>query len=248
MRGLVLIPAVLATALLAVPAAHAAYDAGVRVAECRPAPTQADRRASFEGRMATVAGAQRMQMRFTLQARASRRQKWRRVAVPGFDAWATSAAGIDRYVYTKKVANLLAPSQYRVVVDHRWLDSGGGLVGRSRTVSAPCRQPDLRPNLVPVSVEVAPGPQPAAARYRIRIRNRGPSPAAPSELALALNGQVLASEVVPALRPREVRVVEVEAPRCQPGAKLDVTVDARGAIEERNELDNLLALPCSPGS
>jgi hypothetical protein len=45
-----------------------------------------------------------------------------------------------------------------------------------------------------------------------------------------------------------VRVVEVRAPRCQPGAKLDITVDARGAIEERNELDNLLAAPCSPSA
>jgi hypothetical protein len=248
MRGMGLIPAVLATALLAAPAAQAREDAGVRVAECRTAAAQADRRASFEGRMTTVAGAQRMQMRFTLQARASRRQKWRRVAVPGFEAWVTSTAGIDRYVYTKKVANLLAPNEYRVVVDHRWLGSGSRRVGRDRTVSGSCRQPDLRPNLVPENVEVAAGPQPAAARYRIRIRNRGPSQAAPSELSLALNGQVLASEAVPALRPREWRVVVVQAPRCRPGAKLDVTADASGAIDERNELDNLLTLACAPSA
>jgi hypothetical protein len=241
---MVLIPAVLATALLAAPSAQAGYDAGVRVAECRPAPVQSDRRASFEGRMATVAGAERMQMRFTLQVRGSFRQKWRRLVVPGFEAWATSAPGIDRYMYTKKVANLLAPSDYRVLVDHRWLDGRGRPIGRSRTVSAPCRQPDLRPNLVPLGLEVAAGPQPGTSRYRVRIRNGSASAAAASELALAVNGQVLASEAVPPLKPRETRVVEVQGPRCQPGAKLGATVDAGGAIEERSELDNVFTAAC----
>lgn len=247
MNAAFLLSTAAAAALLAAPAAHARADVGARVAECRAAPAQADRHASFEGRMATIRGAERMQMRFTLQARSSARQRWRRVAAPGFDAWATSEPGVDRYSYVKKVGNLLAPSTYRVAVAYRWLDGDGSAIGRARAVSASCRQPDLRPNLRPLGVAIAPGAQAGAVRFTIRLRNAGASPTPATELSLAVDGQALAAEVVPPLRAFETRVVPVAGPRCRPGSTVAVTTDSAGAVEERNEADNILSVPC-PGA
>lgn len=236
-----------AAALLAAPAAHARADVGVRVAECRTAPAQADRHASFEGRMKTVRGAERLQMRFTLQARSSRRQRWRRVDAPGFNDWATSEQGVDRYTYVKKVGNLLAPGFYRVTVRYRWLDGAGDAIRRARAVSRACRQPDLRPNLKPLGIAIVPGTQAGAVRFTIRIRNAGASPAAATQLSLAVDGQALAAEVVPPLRAFDTQAVPVAGPRCRPGGTVAVTVDSTGAVEERNEADNVLSVPC-PGA
>src|SRR5687767_6408803 len=81
---------------------------------CERSTDELDRAAVFEGQMRTIAGASRMQMRFTLQARTPEETRWSAVAAPGFGTWVGSAAGTSRYVYTKRVENLLAPASYRV--------------------------------------------------------------------------------------------------------------------------------------
>ena len=83
-------------------------------------------------------------------ARGRATARWRRVAAPGFDTWLTSDAGVRRYTYAKTVENLAAPAAYRT---RRALP----LARRRRATWSsaraarppPCRQPDLRPNLVP---------------------------------------------------------------------------------------------------
>jgi hypothetical protein len=95
--------------------------------------------AAFEARMSAVAGTERMRMRFTLQARAKGQRAYRKVAAPGFDAWTTSAPGMTRYVFTRRVEQLIGPAQYRVRVRFRWLDANGDVVARATRVSRSCR-------------------------------------------------------------------------------------------------------------
>src|SRR5687768_8096884 len=120
----------------------------VRTTACQTSVDADERAARFEGDMRTVAGAVKLQMRFTLQTRSAEEPAWTAVKTPGFGSWNSSAPGIGRFVYVKTVQNLLAPAKYRAVVHFRWLGPNGRPILRAKRFSRVCRQPDLRPDLV----------------------------------------------------------------------------------------------------
>ena len=117
------------------PAAQAKPSARALLNTCERGLDDADRAAVFEGQMRKASGAPRMQMRFTLQARTPETGKWSKLSAPGFGSWVGPAAGTSRYVYTKRVENLLAPASYRVLLRFRWLDSDGDVVQRAKAYS-----------------------------------------------------------------------------------------------------------------
>jgi hypothetical protein len=230
-------------ALLA-PATSAGAAPKVRLVQCASALGQADRFAEFEGRMRAIPGAERLLMRFTLQARDQGSPRWRAVPAPGFGRWVSSDPGVSRYVYTKRVENLVAPAGYRAVVRFRWLGERGRRLAADRAVSPACLQADLRPNLHPIDIRVQPGFEAARATYAIPVANQGRSAVDAFELVLTVDGQALGVQSVEALAAGERRVVIVEGPRCQPGSSLAVDVDPSGAVDERVEVDNRLTRPC----
>ena len=236
-------PFIVLLALLA-PASATATTPKVRLIDCEPALEQAQRFAVFEGRMGSVAGARRLQMRFTLQVRDADTPRWHAVAAPGFGRWVSSNPGVSRYVYTKRVENLVAPASYRALVRFRWLGTDGRRLASRLATSPACGQPDLRPNLRPLDIMARPAPGPGTTRYAIPVVNRGRSPAGGVELALTVGGQVLPLQIVEQLEAGERRVVSVEGPSCKPGSELTVDVDPSGAVDERDEADNRLTLPC----
>jgi hypothetical protein len=221
--------------LLIVPAAHAGGPAGVALVECdRDAQV-----AEFQARMQMVPGAQRMQMRFTLKVERGRRG-YRRVAAPGFGVWTTADPGVTRYVYTRRVEDLLGPARYRVHVHFRWLDAGGRTIKRDTARSRSCRQPDPRPNLTVRNLWTEPTGDPERLRYVVLVRNTGRGEAEPFELEVSGAEPVL----VDALEGREQRLVELVGPACEPGWKLTATADPLDEIDERSERDNALAITC----
>jgi hypothetical protein len=226
-------------------AASAAVPPKVRMVSCQPALDQAERFAVFEGRMRSVKGTARMQMRFALEVR-NPDTRWHTVATPGFGRWVSSGPGVSRYVYTKRVENLVAPASYRAAVRFRWLDSAGHRLASERVVSAVCVQPDLRPNLLPLEILLRPAPGPKRSSYAIPVVNRGRSVAGPFDLALTVGGQALPLESVDELAAGERRVVTIAGPTCEPGSELTVVVDPSGAVDERVEADNRLTVPCPP--
>src|ERR1700710_279124 len=100
MRRLFITAALLASASAIAPAAASAAPASAigsaRVVSCESALNPADRLAGFEGRMRTVRGTGKMQMRFTLQTRSKDEPDWHAVPAPGFGRWLTSDAGVGR--------------------------------------------------------------------------------------------------------------------------------------------------------
>jgi hypothetical protein len=243
MRQLAL--AILLLGVLAAPA-HAATS-GVRVTGCQSALDPAERVASFEGRMRVKHGARRMQMRFTLQTRAPGETTWHKLPAAGFGKWLTSDPGIGRYVYTKRVIELEAPAAYRTIVRFRWLNALGNRVASARSTSAICHQSDFRPNLRPLGVQAKPGADSSHARYLVPVVNRGRSPAGAFDVVVSVDGTTLAPAQAPELEPGERALVEVQGPPCQDGQILTVDVDPTGAVDERNEGDNQLSVPC-PGA
>ena len=226
--------------LLAWPAAADA--ASVKVDECVSALDAAERSATFEARVRAARGSDRMQVRFTLQVRDDASgMRWRKLAPPGFDEWLTSAAGVRKYTYARTIQNLAAPASYRTVVRFRWLDADGLVLKSSRDTSASCRQPDLRPDLEALRLEVAPGPDARTRTYTAVVRNAGRSAAGPFDVALDD-----AVEPVPGLEPGERRSITFTAPACAPGATQTLALDPGAAVVERDEGDNVLVTPCQP--
>jgi hypothetical protein len=194
--------------------------------------------AEFEARMAMLPGAAAMQMRFTLQASTPTRPAYRRVAAPGFGTWTTSEPGITRYVYTRRVENLVGPASYRVVVRFRWLDAAGEQFVRARRVSRVCRQPDNRPNLTVTGLSVEQTADPATRRYVAFVRNTGRRTSDPFELAIG----DLPPLVVAALPPGRDRAVEITGPACLD--EITAVADPEDAIDERFEADNEFTTGC----
>jgi CARDB len=222
----------------------AAQAASVRVTDCVPALDPEERTATFEARMRSVRDSERMQVRFALQAREDELHPWRRVVAEGFDTWLTSMPDVRRYSYAKTVVNLSAPAAYRTVVRFRWLDLDGAVVKSAREVSASCRQPDMRPNLVPRRVDVLPGPDADTRSYAVTVRNDGRSDADP--FTATFQARDLGTLAVLGLAPGAQRVVTFVAPPCTAGAPLTVTLDPDEAVDERDEDDNVLIAPCPP--
>jgi hypothetical protein len=229
--------------LLALPgSAEAASPATVKVVGCVPALDQGLRSATFEARMRASRGSDRMQVRFMLQVRDDALlPRWRRVVAPGFDLWLSSDTGVRRYTYDRTVQNLKASASYRTVVRFRWLDDAGRTLRTAKLTSGTCRQPDMRPNLVPLRVDVVPGAaEEEPARYLVTLRNAGRTAAGP--FAVALDSGPRAD--VLGVAAGETQVVTLTGPACAAGAPLSVTLDPDALIDERVEHDNVLDAAC----
>lgn len=242
-RILFLLAAIVAAGALP-PAAQGA-PARVVVESCERSLQADGRRAVFEGRMRAADGAERLQMRFTLLQRTSEDRRWRRVDTPGWESWVTSDPGVAGYRFSREVVRLAAPAAYRTVVRFRWLDADGEVLARRRARSRVCRQPDLRPNLRVRKVKVRRGSDPGERRYVVVVVNDGRTRTPFSTLELRVDGEVPTTAAVPAMAPRSVRRVRVEADRCDPdGPGVSVIADAFEDVDERDEEDNLFVRPC----
>jgi CARDB len=235
----------LMTILLVLSFPAVADAATVKVVDCVPALDPATRSATFEARMRSARGSERMQVRFTLQVREDAPSGWRRVAATGFDTWLTSQPEVRRYTYAKTVTNLSAPAAYRTIVRFRWLDEDGATVKSARVTSAGCRQPDLRANLEPRGIDFLPGLDAGKRRYAVLLHNSGRTDAPPFAATLAIGDDAQpASLAVPGLAAGTQRIVTFTGPPCQAGSQLTVTLDPDEAVDERDEDDNVLSMPC----
>jgi hypothetical protein len=233
-------------ALLVLPATAGAASPSVKLVDCEPALDPLERTATFEARAKAAEDSERMQVRFTLQVHEDGLPGWRRVVADGFDTWLTSDEGVRRYTYAKTVQNLTSPASYRVQVRFRWLDEDGDVAARSRRTSPACKQPDMRPNLVPQAIDTALAPDPAGdlRRYAVTVRNLGRSAADPFAVALRVGDAELDPQVVFGLEPGQEQVVTFLGPACSAGDPLVATVDGGETVDERIEDDNALSVDC----
>ena len=233
----------LVAAVVAAPATAADRPARIFLVSCTTGLDIADRSVVYDARMRRVAGTRRMQMRFALQWRQPGAKRWAGIKAPGLGTWVSSNPGVKSYTFTKRIENLAAPASYRVVVRFRWLDARGHTLHSDTIVARPCRQPDLRPNLVPTRVYTERIGDPAMRRYVVVVRNKGETAAGAFDVAF---GTLPPSHVVD-LGPGVSTLVSFEAPRCDAPASLTATVDAGALIDEADEDDNSLSVPCPVG-
>jgi hypothetical protein len=111
--------------------------------ECLTEGAQAERAATFEGEMAVIPGAARMEMRINIQERLPRELVFHVVSAPGLGVWRRSAAGVKTYTYLKQVTNLSAPAIYRGAVEFRWMTARGRILKTALLLTSRCRQPAI---------------------------------------------------------------------------------------------------------
>ena len=233
-----LILTALALTTLPVAAAHAAPPAkppklGATLKTCTTSALPVQRIASFVGSMPARTDAARMQMRFDLERKRDGRRGWRRLKAKGFGVWERANPNVAGFVFTKRVTALPVPATYRAIVRFRWLSANGRIVKRARSRTRPCRQPDLRPNLVPGALTAVLDLQPGFALYTLVVRNTGRSTAGPFSVRVGSGS----AEVGP-LEAGEERAVPVTALPCVAFTSLVVRVDADRRVEESRERGN----------
>jgi len=201
---------------------------------CITSPLPVGRIASFVGSMPARADGARMQMRFELERRRHGERRWRRLKAKGFGVWERADRNVAGFVFTKRVTGLPVPATYRALVRFRWLSAGGRTVKRAQARTPACRQPDLRPNLVPGALSAVLDLQrPGMAVYTLVVRNTGRSAAAPFSVRV-WSGTAEVGE----LAAGQERAVQVVAPACLPPLAIVVRVDADRRVDESQERGN----------
>lgn len=200
--------------------------------------------AVFRGALTTVRKARSLQMRFALQARPAKGGAFKHVVAPSFDQWLTSSPGKKAFVYDKRLEALAAGTSYRAVIRYRWRAADGHVLARAFRMTPTCTQPDDRPNLRATRIAVRPGISRGARTYLVRIANRGAGEAPAFATSLTVGGNTLTGSMGGPLAARSATTLAFLAPKCKAGSTLTATVDTGDAVDERNETDNRLTVPC----
>ena len=239
-RALVLTALLLTVAPAAAPAAPPAPPKlGATLEACTTSALPVERIASFVGSMPARAGATHMRMRFDLERRKPGERRWRRIRAEGFGVWEHANPRVAGFVFNRRVTSLPVPAVYRALVRFEWKTADGTTRKRAREHTAACRQPDLRPDLVPGALTAVLDQPPGLAVYTLLVRNIGRSQAGPSSVQVGT-----ASVELAALEAGGERAVAVVALACLPLTPIVVRVDADRRIEESAELGNGVRRQC----
>lgn len=217
---------------------------GVAVATCDTGLAAGDRAAVFTGSMPAIAKGTSMAMRFDLEERLGATGRFAKLSVPNFGRWERSEPAVSGFVYAKRIQALQAPAAYRVKVRFRWLDAEGTVVRAAHRVSAPCEQPDERPDLRIARLRVGTGGG-GIGLYSVTVRNAGPTDVlTPFTIALSIGGVPQQAQEVGALASGATVTFVFRAPRCAEGTAVVARVDTGRTVDEANERDNAVRTVC----
>jgi hypothetical protein len=202
--------------------------------------TSIDRSASFYGRMLTIPGAARMQMRFQLMERLGR-GPFSKLDVPALRQWHTSQVGVKRLGWRQTVNALRAGGAYKARIQYRWLSAAGAVVDSASRDTPACHGP--LPNLTVSDLTVNPGPTVDTRNYRVTVQNTGKLAADNVAVSFAVDKAVLDAITLNHLAAGEARAVTFTGPVCRNAVR--VTADPDNSIGESLENDNSQLFSCS---
>jgi CARDB len=241
-RGLALLLLIAAPLAAAAGPAHAATPAA-KVVDCRTGKVPELRSATFEGRMKTVKGARRMQMRFELLTVSPGADEPQAVKVPELTPWRRSRVGVSAFNYAQTVKGLSSGVTYRARVYFRWLNAAGKVIREEQRESGTCVQDGDLPNLVLGSVKSAPGQVEGTATYTLQVGNTGQGDAESLTVSLFADGAHIDTRTIDGLKSGEFTAVRFTGPYC---SRLRAVVDRGATVPETVEEDNELRARC-PG-
>jgi len=237
-------PALAGTRLsVSTPGAAASIPLAAKVETCSTAASA--RFAVFKGTMPAIGAAGRMEMRFELYQNTAAAPGWAHVNVDTFDEWDLSDTGVSGFIVKKRVSNLAPATLYRAVVRYRWRDANNTIVRRAKRVTAPCVQPDKRPDLVARALGATGVRRDGTTlTYVALVANKGNGPAGAFNIVFTINGVVGAPQRIGGLARGQRATVSFVAPRCTPGSVIQVSVDSSAEVAESNEANNVLQRQC----
>jgi hypothetical protein len=202
--------------------------------------TSSDRAATFYGRMDTIPGASKMQIRFALLERLGRDDTWGKLDVPALRLWHTSQAGVKRFGWKQTVDALRIGGAYKARIQYRWL-SASGTVLESETHDTPvCRGP--LPNIAVGDLTLKPGPTADTRVYRVSVVNNGKVDAGEVDVSLSVDRAVLDTVTLTQLAAGESRTVSFTGPPCSRNVRVEA--DPGNSIGETIEDDNSELFAC----
>jgi hypothetical protein len=239
MRRALLITALVAAALAALPALSSAQQlrTSVRVVECSIEQHQA----AFRGSMQGIEGSARMAMRFTLLERTDS-DGFKPLRAPGLGRWRRAQPGVVSFGYRQVVKALPANAVYKMRVDFRWYGADGSVLAQVQRTSPSCRQFSALPNLHVEVLGATTTRVEGVVRYAVLIANAGRA-AVIVPVELSVDGDVIDTASV-TLAPGEERRIGFRGPTCTSG--VTAAADPDGTIVESSESDNVDDVPCPP--
>jgi hypothetical protein len=247
MKRITLFVATAAAALAGAASATAGHPhTHVRLWHCHHALAPLERHFDLAAGMHRVHGTRRMAIRFDLFVRHRGSARFALLDSPGYGEWIKSPAWVRGFRYLRRVNGLDAPAAYRVRVGFRWYAADGHVQHTAHRLSRPCFEPDMRPDLHVEAIGVRPGDA-ARDRYAAVVRNRGRTAAGPFTVTLQIGDQRVVRRNVDGLAAdRQTRVGFGLKPACDPAAPPTLTLDAAGTVDESDETDDVVPVPC-PG-
>jgi CARDB len=230
-------------ALLASPAVAGAAQASASVESCQHADAENGRSAAFVADMRAVGGTRNMAIRLDLQRKREGSTRWRTMHAAGLGEWHRSEPGVDIFRYRKLVANLAPGASFRVVARYRWYGLRG-VIARAKRVTASCRQPDPRADLLSSDLVMEPGASAERARYVVTLRNKGRRAAGAFTALVYIDGVRHGAITVPDMDAHDKQAIAVEGPRCGVGSTVLVILDPDDAIDEAHESNNTTRFAC----
>jgi hypothetical protein len=210
---------------------------------CQTALVAGDRSAVFSGSMPPVARTRRMRMRFDLYVKRGSTTKWRRVRTPKWGIWHVSRPRVPGFVFTKVVDGLAAPASYRATVRFRWYDKHRQLIRSAKRTTAPCLEPDPRPDLRLSSLAAMPLSS-GNARYTLVVANAGLGVAGPFGIVLAIGDRRVPIANVAGLAAGQQRAVTLDAPSCTSADKISILLDPDGTVDQAGGRDATVMRRC----
>ena len=191
--------------------------------------------------MRALPGANRMQMRFTLEERFGS-ERYEPLKVRELTEWRESELGVEAFTYTQRIRALQPGGLYRVRVDFRWLMKGR-VVEQARRRSPACGKPGPLPNLRIGDVRARFGSAPGTIEYDVDVLNTGSATAEDIPVAFAVDGATLDERSISELKPGETETVSFSGPPC--GQRVRAEVDPDEEIHESNDDDNVRGVACA---
>jgi CARDB len=236
--------------VLAAAVAASTPRAQLRQFTCKRALDPGSRKISVMAVMRPVAGTRRMEMRFVLLRHGGPGPT---TIVSGGDLghWLEPSDPTlgqhpgDVWELKHPVVDLSAPATYRYAVSFRWLGSRQHVIATDVDRSKRCYQPELRPDLMVVSIQVKPNPgQQSSERYVALIRNGGRTAAGPFQVWFSY-GDVTDKRSLNRLAANHSVKEAFVGPVCTADTAPTVTVDPTHMVDDYNTSNNSMTANCA---
>jgi hypothetical protein len=153
----------------------------------------------------------------------------------------------DVWVLKHPVTGVPVGYTYRFRVSFRWFGSGGNVIATSTRTSAPCLQPDMRPDLAVKSITVSPvGGDPSQNQYVVWIENTGLTAAGGFDVAFTPGAGAGSTQTAsfPQLGAHQSVSETFTGPACTSATSPTVTVDPDYAVPDANRANNSMTAGC----